>query len=143
MNSLRKRLVELALLWQETYGVAPSITHTVSEFDAASMVGMPAEEYSTYMKGRSAVARGHDFAWEGIRYQVKANRPSGRKGSPVTLVGKPKNLDWEKLIWVLYDREYRIQEAWLWTREAYQKKLHDKKRLSPRDMRQGKRIDTG
>lgn len=142
MSTLRTKLIGLALRWQRTYGVAPSITHTISEIDAATLKGMPLREYGAFMRGRSAVARGHDFVWKKIRYQVKANRPSGRRGSKVTLVGKPKNLKWDSLIWILYDREYRLQGAWLWRRERYRLRLHRKKRLSPDDLQRGRRLDT-
>ena len=63
---------------------------------------------------RSAVTKGYDFTHNGCRYQVKANRPSGKPGSPVTWVSKVNNYDWDKLIWILYDRNYVVQEAWEW-----------------------------
>jgi hypothetical protein len=55
---LRKQLVETALQWQKVYGVAPAITSTVSEYDAARMIGMSDDEYSSYMTDKTAVARG-------------------------------------------------------------------------------------
>ena len=48
--------------------------------------------------GRTAVTRGCDFILNELRYQVKANRPSGKRGSFVTLVGKASNYDWDRLI---------------------------------------------
>jgi hypothetical protein len=92
------------------------------------------------MKLRSAVARGHDFTHACKRYQVKANRPSGRPGSPVTLVAKPMNYDWDFLIWLLYDANYRLKEAWMWEREAYRRRFGEQKRLSPKDMREGQAL---
>ena len=47
--TLRNNLVDVALQWQEKYGVAPSITSAVSEYDAAMLVGMKENEYSEYM----------------------------------------------------------------------------------------------
>ena len=44
--TLRNNLVDVALQWQEEYGVAPSITSAVSEYDAAMLVGMKESEYS-------------------------------------------------------------------------------------------------
>ena len=82
---LRDELVKIALLWQERFGVAPSITNTISEYDAAMLVGMSESEYSDYMKDKTAVNKGSDFVFMNIRYQVKANRPSGKKGSFVTM----------------------------------------------------------
>ena len=35
---LRDKLVEVALEWQSKFGVSPSITSTVSEYDAAMLV---------------------------------------------------------------------------------------------------------
>ncbi len=137
---LRRTLVEIALEWQERFGVAPAITCAVSEFDAAMLAGMTEEEYCATCVSRTAVTRGVDFIHCGRRYQVKANRPSGRPGSVVTLVAKPQNLDWDLLIWVLYDREYRMVEAWEWTVAEYRERFETVKRLSPKDMRFGRRL---
>jgi len=73
-------------------------------------------------------------------YQVKSNRPSGKPGSKVTLVGKPRNYNWDKLVWILYDLEYRIEEAWEFTRNEYRQIFGSKKRISPEDMRKGARL---
>ena len=43
---LRDKLVETALEWQKKFGVAPQITSTLSEFDAAILIGMTENEYS-------------------------------------------------------------------------------------------------
>ena len=140
MKGLRTRLVMIALEWQEHFGVAPSITSTVSEYDAAILVGMPEHEYSDYMQGQTAVSKGSDFAWRGIRYQVKANRPSGKPGSRVTLVAKAKNYDWDVLIWILYNREYEIEEAWSWGVEEYRQAFDAMARLSPKHYRGGRKL---
>ncbi|HRP79809.1 MAG TPA: hypothetical protein PL183_12045, partial [Aquamicrobium sp.] len=107
---LRDRLVETALAWQDQYGVAPAITTAISEYDAAiTLLGMSEEAFRQSQLQTTAVQRGYDFIREGVRYQIKANRPSGRPGSKVTLCGKARNYEWDHLIWILYDREYRIQ----------------------------------
>ena len=142
-SDLRPRLVDIALTWQQQFGVAPSITSAVSEYDAAALVGMTEQEYGLACCNRTAVSRGWDFLFKDIRYQVKANRPSGRAGSPVTLVGKPNNYEWDKLIWILYDREYVIQEAWQWDVQEHRSQFETKKRLSPVDMRRGVRLYPG
>jgi len=145
---LRQSLVEIALEWERTYGVAPSITSAISEFDAAMLVGMSADEYSVFMRGRTAVARGVDFAFGGIGYQVKANRPSGKPGSFVTLVAKAHPytktglFEWDRLIWLLYNERYEIQEAWQWEREAYATAIYPLGRVSPANMRRGQPIIT-
>jgi hypothetical protein len=131
------RLVAVALEWQEKFGVAPAITSAISEIDAALLIGMTEDEYGLDCSKRTAVTRGHDFVCRGCRYQVKANRPSGRKGSPVTLVSRVKNYEWDKLIWILYDREYAMQEAWEWTVKDYKRRIAGLSRVSPADMRRG------
>lgn len=110
---LRDKLADIALQWQASFGVAPSITSSISEYDAAMLVGMSEKEYSDYMRDKTAVAKGTDFVYRNIKYQVKANRPSG-KGSFVTKVPKASNYLWDKLIWILYDKNYMMQEAWEW-----------------------------
>ncbi len=140
MNDLRQRLVEAALAWERAFGIAPSITSALSEFDAAMLIGCSAEEYSTSMCGATTVQKGHDFIFNSSRYQVKANRPSGKPGSFVTLVPKAKNYEWDFLIWLLYDPQYQIQEAWLWEVDAYKAAFDSIKRLSPSHYRKGKRL---
>ena len=137
---LRKQLVETALHWQKVYGVAPAITSTVSEYDAARMVGMSDDEYSSYMRDKTAVARGHDFIYKGVKYQIKAVRPSGKPGSNITNAGKARNYEWDILIWIRYNVNYDIEEAWSWDRASYINHFDEKKRISPDDMRQGKKL---
>src|ERR1051325_10962515 len=104
-EGLRERLVRVALDWERMFGHAPHITAALSEFDASKLIGMSDEQYSECMTGITAVQRGHDILCDGIRYQIKANRPSGKPGSFVTLVPKAKNFDWDFLIWILYDSD--------------------------------------
>ena len=137
---LRDKLVEVALEWQSKFGVSPSITSSVSEYDAAMLVGMSEQEYSEYMKDKTAVSKGADFVFNNIRYQIKANRPSGKPGSFVTLVSKASNYLWDKLIWILYDKNYVMQEAWEWDVEDYKSSFDKKNRLSPDDYRKGRRL---
>jgi len=111
-DQLRQELVALALEWERRYGVRPAITGGISEFDAARLVSHSAESFGLDCKARTAVTRGTDFCHHSLRYQVKANRPSGKPGSTVTLVAKAKNYEWDRLVWLLYDREYQILEAW-------------------------------
>lgn len=140
MNELRQKLVETALAWENAFGNAPSITSALSEFDAALLIGQSADEYSASMQGKTSVQKGFDFEFEGARYQVKANRPSGKPGSFVTLVPKAKNYEWDFLVWVLYNPYYEIEEAWLWAVSAYIAAFDSVKRLSPSHYRQGKRL---
>lgn len=140
LENLRLNLVETAMKWEWLYGNAPSITSAISEFDAAMLVGFSAEDYSKHMQGMTSVQRGYDFIYEGSRYQVKANRPSGKKWSFVTLVPKAKNYEWDYLIWILYNPKFEIQEAWLWDVDTYKKELDLIARLSPKHYRQGKNL---
>ena len=135
---LRDKLVEVALQWQEKFGVAPQITTVVSEYDAAMLVGMPEKEYSEYMQDKTAVNKGSDFVFNHQRYQIKANRPSGKPGSFVTMCPKASNYEWDKLIWILYDKYYIMQEAWEWDVIDYKSAFDCKKRISPDDYRKGK-----
>ena len=141
---LRTRLVQVSLEWESQLGVAPAITTAISELDAALMVGMSEEVYCSDGQLRTAVSKDTDFVCDGIRYQVTANRPSGKKGSPVTWVSqkteKKKPFAWDRLIWILYDRFYTIQEAWEFTADEYRKSFSHLTRLSPDHMRQGRRL---
>ncbi len=141
-EDIRTRLVSTALKWEELFGVAPTITSAISEYDASQLVKMPIEEYRSGCKDRTAVTRGHDFIYGDCQYQVKANRPSGKPGSRVTKVAKARNYEWDKLIWIRYNDRYQMQEAWEWTVDKYCKKFEGVKRLSPNDMRKGKCIFT-
>jgi hypothetical protein len=140
-RTLRALLVAVALEWEERCGVAPAITCAISEFDAAMLIGHTRESFAAHRKGQTAVAKGADFVFNGVRYQIKANRPSGKKGCKVTLVSKANNYDWDKLIWILYDRCFRIEEAWEWDSVAYHRDLDAKKRISPKEMRCGRRLE--
>ena len=50
------------------------------------------------------------------------------------------NYEWDVLIWIRYDRNYAMQEAWQWDVEPYKKEFHDKKRISLGDIRHGRRL---
>lgn len=139
-ESLRDRLIRVALEWEQAFGVSPAITSAISEYDAARLVGHTDMSLGEDCAGRTAVTKGCDFRFSGVRYQVKANRPSGKPGSSVTLVAQAKNFEWDKLIWILYDRHYAIQEAWEWDRDQYRDAFSLRTRLAPKDMRLGKRL---
>lgn len=141
-EDLRAQLVAVALEWERRYGVAPGITSAISEYDAARLVGHSAESFGRDCVGRTAVTPGADFCHNNVRYQVKANRPSGKPGSFVRLVSKAKNYDWDRLIWLLYDREFRLQEAWEWTASKYRKQLGNISYVRPSHMRKGRQLQT-
>jgi hypothetical protein len=137
MTELRKRLVAVALEWERAFVNIPSITAVISEYDAAMLVGMSEAEYSLAMKGTTSVQRGYDFRHNGLRYQVKGTRPSGKPGSFITKVPGVTNYDWEKLVWISYNPQFEIQEAWVWDVDAYRGAFSHIKRLSPNHLRQG------
>ena len=143
MNLLRDHLVKATLDWERAFGNAPAITSVVSELDAANLVGLSLEQYSASMQGSTAVQKGFDFVHDGARYQVKACRPSGKRGSFVTWVPKAANYHWDFLICILYNPQYEIQEAWLWDVAGYTDAFDSIKRLSPAHMRQGKKLASG
>lgn len=140
MNDLRERLVEITLAWERTFGNAPHITASISELDAALLIGMSIEEYSACMQGSTAVQRGFDFVCRGARYQVKATRASGKPGSFITKVPKASNYDWDFLIWIRYNSLYQIEEAWLWEMTPYREAFDLVTRLSPAHHRNGKQL---
>ena len=141
MELLRDQLVKAALAWERAFCNAPFITSALSELDAALLLGCSATEYSDAMRGSTAVQKGFDFRYKGFRYQVKACRPSGKKGSFVTRVPKASNYDWDYLIWVLYNPAYQVQEAWLWDVGSYKRAFDAVERLTPAHMRGGRRLD--
>ncbi len=57
-EKLRDRLVAVTLEWERVFGVVPSITSAVSEYDAACLVGHTDEGYGKACAGRTAVTRG-------------------------------------------------------------------------------------
>ena len=140
MTSLRETLITTVLAWEQAFGNAPSVTSAISEYDAAMLIGCSPEEYSKCMQGMTAVQKGFDFVYNGLRYQVKGNRPSGKPGSFVTWVPKATNYNWDYLVWVLYNTKYEIKEAWLWEVSSYKKTFDHIKRLSPAHYRQGKKL---
>lgn len=139
-DELRDLLVQISLEWEERFSVAPRITDSVAEYDAAKLVGTSLRIGKGRKQRDTAVTKGFDFRKGDDLYQVKSNRPSGKPGSRVTLVGKAKSFDWDKLVWILYDRKYNIEEAWKFPCNKYRKLFESKKRLSPHDMRQGTRL---
>ncbi len=141
--ALRAARVRDALAWARRYGVLPRTTSAVSEHDAARLAGLSEAASAASMAGATAVRRGDDVVFDGRRYQVKANRPSGKPGNGVTLVGTPTHDGWDVLSWILCDRWFRIEEAWSWVVGPYTPALDPKTGLRPDDDRKGRRLDPG
>lgn len=138
MEDLREKLVDITLEWERAFGNAPLITTVVAEYDAARLIGVPLDAYAASMQAAGTIHRGHDFVHEGVRYQVMGNRPSGKPGSFVTWVAKASNYEWDQLVWILYNSEFEIKEAWMWDVASYTKAFDRLKRLTPTQMRRGK-----
>src|SRR4029077_2217849 len=136
-DDLRQHLVDASLQWERTFGIAPAITSALSEYDAACLVGCSEADFCSGRTGMTAVSKGYDFLFNGKRYQVKANRPSGKPGSVVTLVAKATNYEFDFLLWLLYEHHYRVLEAWQWDAATYESRFDAVKRLSPTLMRHG------
>jgi hypothetical protein len=139
-TGLRERLVSVILEWEAAYGIAPAITSALSEYDAALLLGLTDLDFRRAVGTASAVRKGYDFVWKGIRYQIKANRPSGKPGSFVTLVSKANNYGFDELIWILYDKQYKIQEAWTFLVDDYKTQFHELPRVRPIHMRKGRNL---
>ncbi len=101
---------------------------------------MSDDQYSDFMQDKTAVSRGSDFVFNGFSYQVKANRPSGKPGSKVTKVSKAANYHWDVLIWILYDHEYQLLEAWSWGVADYKNRFDSVRWLRPEHYRLGTRL---
>ena len=140
--TIRDQLVQTVLRWEERFGFFPGqagITAAVSEYDAAmKFFGLNEDEYIATIPGRTAVGRGYDFIFKNKRIQVKANRPSRRPSSAVWNVGPKVNTDgWEILIYILYNEDYEIQEAYRFDSATYERLFMDGQSLRLDDMRQG------
>lgn len=142
-HPLRQQLVAAALQWEHHYSVLPRVGDALSEFDAAMLVGHTPESFSKAMVGTSAVQKGFDFRWESARYQIKHNRPSGKKGSKVTNAGHvTTNFEWDILVYILYNEFFEIQEVWQWDAQTYKETFssRDKKRISLKEMQKGRSL---
>ena len=137
-DQLRNFLVQISLEWEHRFGVIPHILSAISEYDAAKLVGGSLRIGKGRDKGFTPVTKGFDFRKCEIAYQVKARRPGPNKR--VRRVPKAKNYDWSKFIWILYDCNYRMKKASEFDADAYRKLFETKPRLSPNDMRKGRRI---
>jgi hypothetical protein len=135
-DELRNQLVESCLKWESLMGVMPRITGAISEYDAMKLMGMSQDQIFEESEGKTAVQKGHDFIFNNIKYQVKANRPSGKKGSSVTLTSKAKNYEFDKLIWILYNSKFVIQEAYICDVKDYKEKLGGLNQVRPNHLRE-------
>jgi hypothetical protein len=142
--SIRDQLVQTVLKWEEMFGFFPGqagVTAAVSEYDAAMILGLSEAQYARSVDGRSSVGRGYDFMFKDKRVQVKANRPSGLPGSAVRNAGpKVKTGPWDIFIYILYDKDYAVQEVYQFDPDMYETMFSNKEKLRLEDMRKGHRL---
>ena len=143
--TIRDQLVQMILKWEYLFGFFPGqagITAAISEYDAAIKILKHSEtEYKASIAGRVAVSRGYDFIFNNKRIQVKANRPGRHRGATVWNAGKKVKTDgWDTLIYILYDEDYEIQEAYQFDSETYERKFSDRTSLRLEDMREGENL---
>lgn len=82
----------------------------------------------TLSEGLSRMLRKYPQKIEGLRKALKRLSPRQKEKA---------NYEWDRLIWILYDKNYIMQEAWEWHVEDYKMAFENKKRLSPEDYRKG------
>lgn len=142
-RQLRNIVVKAALEWERRFSVLPPITGAIAEYDAARIKGTSLNVGKGRRATDTAVRKGGDFRKGETDYQVKGNRPSGKPGSKVSLAFKrPRNYNWDRLIWVLYDKEFHLVEAWEHSRDEFRRRFGSKKLIRPDDMRKGRRLRT-
>lgn len=140
MKDYRKSLIDIALAWEKDIGNFPKITSAISEYDAATMiVGMSHEQYASSMLGVSQVRKGFDFEFQGVRYQIKADRIGPGRGEP-SANRKPSNWCWDKFIWIKYNDIFHPLEAWLWNVKDFRERFENFKSVRPKQLRLGLRV---
>jgi hypothetical protein len=140
MPSLRDQLVNSILEWQEKYGNAPHITSTISEYDAARLIGMSEEEFAARERGGTPSSREFNFIYREKRYRVQGKRRFSDRPGSTAIHRKPANYEWDYFIWILYNKSYEIEEAYLWEVAAYKENFDQNDRMPLRDMRSGQRL---
>ncbi|MBF0125669.1 MAG: hypothetical protein HQM02_00510 [Magnetococcales bacterium] len=139
---LRSDLIAVARKWQEQYRVSPANLSVIAGFDTAMLLGMSEEHYADFMQERSFVAgREVDLIFERKRYLVKACRQADRSGSSVKYAPKAQHLQWDILVFLMYDADYALMGAWRMSCEDYKRQCDPKERLTPEDYQQGERVE--
>lgn len=123
--TFRELLVDLACHWQDPLGVTPAVNYAVARYDAAALAGLAEPRCR-------AVASGADFDHEGQRYQVIASRDPEPARIPVV-----RRAGWDRLIWLVYDRDYALLEAWSCEGEALRARWGDSRILTSDCLRLG------
>ena len=139
-HAIRRELIKSSLEWAAAFGLTPAIIGELGEVDAAYLLSKSPKMAKNILLARTPRQKGYDLLIDHQRIQVKATRSSGLPGSTITRIQKPRNDMWDLIVWINYNRDFHLQEAWLWTRRAYLKKFSQSHRISPEEFRKGKRL---
>ena len=123
-STFREILVGLARNWQDPIGVTPGVSLAVARYDAAVLSGLP----EPACRG---VSSGADFVHQDLRYQVIASREP-----ELARVPRVPRDGWDRLVWLVYDRDYALLEAWSWDAESYRRATAATP-ATPEDLRRG------
>ncbi|MBF0438501.1 MAG: hypothetical protein HQL93_05195 [Magnetococcales bacterium] len=130
----RDTLVAAALEWQDRYRVSPINLSVIAALDAALLIGMSEEHYSLHMRNKKFMeSKDINFFFEKKSFIVKASRQAA-------LVPKAQHLEWDEIVFILYDARYDILGAWQMSREAYMTQCYHKERLSVEDYKTGQKL---
>jgi hypothetical protein len=141
---LRDRLADVALEWENKYGVSlgtsPRVTPAIAEYDAARLIGVSEEKYGELDRGRGNafyfIYKGKRYRTRGSRHESLSERPEG-----TVIYEKPTDFEWDYFIFILYRKSYVIEEAWLWEAASYKEFFDQNDKMSFNDMRQGKYLE--
>lgn len=130
INEITDRLIKCSIEFENQTGIVPAVSSALSEIDAMIGIGMSEKDIFGYKIKQKTRQKGHDFEYRGLKYQVKVDRESIKEG-----FGPGKNKhnslisprgEWDVLIWIEYDCDYKIISAYKWTKKDFKdKKIKD------------------
>lgn len=135
----RPRLVEMAFDWERRFGVAPVPLSWISEYDVVRLLGLFDDSFAFHCVRFMVVTDG-DVTVGKTRFSVNADRPDVRPAAYLTQVAHSSGYGWDKLYWMLYDKQYELCEAWELPIFDRDQDLDERLRLTPADLRRGTRL---
>lgn len=138
MEHLYNDLINISLKWEKEYGIVPKILPEILKYDAVIYIDYDLDAYAKQIKTRKTNPSGYDILFKGKKYLVKGGRRIGENISTISPMDKPKNKNWDYLIWILYDQEFKVLEVWQWENKVFYKKFQNKTRITADKMRTGK-----
>ena len=135
----RTLLVAMAFDWERRFGIATVPLSKISEHDVCRLLGLPDEIWALDGQRVVRLTDGHVTLGK-VRARVNADRSDVRPASWLTLVAHSSGAGWDKLFWMLYDKEYELCEAWELPIVDPDQDFDERLRLTPADMRQGRRL---